>query len=88
MRPWDELKRDFRRMVAVRRIEQTLDEVADSIPVARRTLCYILSGEIKTPGLATRDCIERFVQKGERLVGRACKLARTPGAPAPGDTGD
>ena len=78
---WDDLKRDFRRVVAMRRQEQTIDEVAATIPMDRANLYRLLSGEIKKPGLATRDCIERFVAKGERLIEKAAQMRRPPEPP-------
>ena len=75
MRNWDDLQRAFRKVVALRRHEQTLDQVADTIPVGKRTVYRILSGEVKQPSLAVRDCVERFVEKGERLIGKACQMA-------------
>ena len=85
-RSWDELQRDFRRVVALRRSEQTIDEVAAAIPLGRKTVYRILGGEVEHPGLATRDCIERFVEKGERLAAKACQLTRTPEPPPPDAT--
>lgn len=88
MRDWDELQREFRAVVALRRTEQTLDEVAASIPMDRVNVYRLLSGETKKPGLATRDCIERFVEKGQRLIGKALQMQRTPQAPPPDATED
>lgn len=84
MRNWDDLQRAFRKVVALRRHEQTLGEVADTIPVGKRTVYRILSGEVKEPSLAVRDCVERFVEKGERLIGKACRMAQ-PIEPPPAD---
>ena len=75
MRNWNDLQQRFRRVVALRRQEQTLGEVAGTIPVGKRTVYRILSGEVKEPSLAVQDCVERFVEKGERLIGKACQMA-------------
>ncbi len=87
-RPWDDLRRDFRKVLAMRRSEQTIDEVAASIPMDRANVYRILNGEIKSPGLSTLDCIERFVEKGERLMAKASQMRRTPEAQPPDATGD
>ena len=72
----------------MRRSEQTLDQVAASIPMDRVNVYRILSGETKKPGLATRDCIERFVDRGERLMAKALQMQRTPEPPPAATTGD
>ena len=74
---WTKTLMKFRKVVALRRTEQTLNEVAESIPLDRRTVYRILNGEIKKPGLATRNCIERFVERGERFMGKACQMTRS-----------
>lgn len=77
MRSWDDLQPALRKVVALRRHEQTIDEVAAAIPMDRANLYRILSGEIKSPSLAVRDCVERFVEKGERFIAKASQMRRT-----------
>ncbi len=77
--PWPDMLPRFRRVFALRRQEQTFDEVAAVIPLDRANVYRILNGEIKNPGLATRDCIERFVEKGERFIAKASQMRRSNG---------
>ncbi len=88
MSDWEDTLPRFRRVFALRRQEHTFDEVAATIPLSRRAAYRLLNEEVETPGLATRDCIERFVEKGERFIGKACQMARTPEPPPPDATED
>ena len=58
---WDELKRDFCHMTAVRGVSS----VAEAIPASRATVYRLIKGEVQNPSLSIKARVERMVDESE-----------------------
>ena len=56
---WDDTRERLREAVKMR----GYDAVAAEIPVGRRTLFRLCSGETKSPSLPTQECVERMLDE-------------------------
>lgn len=59
MTTWDELRTRLAHIV----FRRSIDEVADAIPVHRRTVYRLIQGDIRRPSHAVRAGIERLVEE-------------------------
>lgn len=62
---WDALRRRFASVV-FRRGLKAAEQVAAELPADRATVYRLINGRTKTPTLAVRAAVERFVKKEEQ----------------------
>lgn len=62
---WDALRRRFASVV-FRKGLKAAEQAALELPAGRATVYRIINGKTKTPSLAIREAVERFVKKEEQ----------------------